>query len=212
MTPGPKLGLERDAEERAEIERNQREWHQAGFATLELGNPRGVGEMAPIAGVVDHNVAEWGLWVGRPLLGQWVWDIIRWLDFVVDRPSVLVGMGAMGLPAILAAALDQRVAGVVCTKCLVSFVASTTRPWKGVPMGLIAPNMLDVGDVAQLASLVAPRPLLIAQGIEPEGEIASKVRLRESFAFTQSVYSLLGVPENLTLGGAIDPRVLLSQS
>ncbi len=69
-------------------------------------------------------------------------------------------------------------------------------------MGLIAPNMLDVGDVAQLAGLVAPRPLLIAQGIEPEGEIASKVRLRESFAFTQSVYSLLGVPEKLALGRA----------
>ena len=141
-----------------------------------------------------------------------MWDIIRWLDFVVDRPSVLVGTGAMGLPAILAAALDQRVAGVVCTECLVSYVATTTRSWKGVPMGLIAPNILDVGDVAQLAGLVAPRPLVIAQGVEPEGEIASKVRLRESFAFTQSVYSLLGVPGNLTLGVAIDPRGLLGRS
>jgi len=211
VSPGPKVGLERDARERAEIDKIQREWHQAGFATLELGNPRGVSEMAPIAGVADHTVAEWGLWVGRPLLGQWVWDIIRWLDFVVDRPIVLVGLGAMGLPAILAAGLDHRVAGVVCTECLVSFVGRTTRPWTGVPMGLIAPNILDLGDVAQLAGLVAPRPMVIGQGIEPEGEMTSKVRLGEAFMFTRSVYSLLSVPDKLALGRTLDPRVLLGQ-
>ena len=154
----------------------------------------------PSSAWLTTHVAEWGLWVGRPLLGQWVWDIIRWLDFVVERPIVLVGLGAMGLPAILAAALDHRVAGVVCTECLVSFVGRTTRPWTGVPMGLIAPNILDVGDVAQLAGLVAPRPMVIGRGIEPEGEIASKGRLDEAFTFTRSVYSLLSAADKLALG------------
>jgi dienelactone hydrolase len=28
----------------------------------------------------DHNSAEWGLWVGRPLMGQWACDIRRLLD------------------------------------------------------------------------------------------------------------------------------------
>lgn len=25
----------------------------------------------------DHNSAEWSLWIGRPLLGQWAWDVRR---------------------------------------------------------------------------------------------------------------------------------------
>jgi dienelactone hydrolase len=211
VSPGAKSGLELDPGQRAEIDKIQREWHQAGFHTLELGNPRAVGETAAVAGVADHTAAEWGLWVGRPLLGQWVWDIVRWLDFVVERPIVLIGLGAMGLPAILAAGLDRRLAAVVCTECLVSFVSHTARPWKGVPMGLIAPNLLDVGDVGHLSGLVAPRPMVIGRGMEPEGELASSVRLNEAFAFTRSVYSLLNAADKLALGRAADPRVLLGQ-
>ncbi len=38
---------------------------------------RGKPETPAIAGAGDHNEAEWGLWVGRPLLGQWVEDAGR---------------------------------------------------------------------------------------------------------------------------------------
>src|SRR4029077_9926328 len=98
-------------------------------------SPRGTGRwlanVTPIAGVPDHTVAEWGLWVGRPLLGQLLWDILRWLDLLHElrlkqlkstpdlalpnRPFVLIGLGAMSVPVILAAALDSRVAGVTCS-------------------------------------------------------------------------------------------------
>jgi dienelactone hydrolase len=51
-----------------------------GGTLLELHSPRGTaGEPAhlhPVAGVADHSPAEWGLWVGRPLLGQWVYDVV----------------------------------------------------------------------------------------------------------------------------------------
>jgi dienelactone hydrolase len=211
LSPGPTAGVEREARHRAEIDRIEREWHEAGFNTLELGNPRGAGETAEVAGVADHTAAEWGLWVGRPLLGQWVWDIVRWLDFVVERPVVVVGLGGMGLPAILAAGLDHRVAGVVCTECLVSFVGRTAGSWKGVPMGLIAPNILDLGDVGQLAGLVAPRPMVIVRGLEPEGNVASSARLGEAFAFTRAVYSLLKAPDKLALGRGSNARVLFGQ-
>src|SRR5262249_58846966 len=128
-----------------------------------------------------HAVAEWGLWVGRPLVGQWVWDIVRWLDllesvrsnqlkapreFTPNPPHILVAQGSMSVPAILAAALDSRVAGVVCSDCLVSFVGGGARPWSELPMGLAVPNVLDVGDIGHLAALVAPRPLVISSGRE----------------------------------------------
>ncbi len=109
VTPAPKLGLERDARERAEIDRNQREWHQAGFATLELGNLRGVGEMAPIAGVVDHNGGRVGS-LGRPSpSGTMGVGHHPLAGFRASTVRVYwLAMGAMGLPAILAAGLDQR--------------------------------------------------------------------------------------------------------
>ena len=184
-------------QERAALDAILSNWHQAGYGTLELTDLRGTGRwlanIGPVAGVADHTAAEWGLWVGRPLLGQWVWDIIRWIDLLDElrqnpikaakglatpqRPFVLIGLGAMSLPAILAAALDPRVAGVACSDCLVSFVARGVKPWSGVPMGLIAPNILDVGDVGHLAALVAPRPLVISSGVEPEGGTAGPDRL-----------------------------------
>src|SRR6516165_329907 len=161
---------------------------------------------APVAGVSDHNPAEWGLWLNRPLLGQWTWDLIRWLDFLdersalpadrggetwkPERPYVLIGVGAMSLPVLLAGGLDARVAGVSCDGILVSYVGRDARPWTGVPMGLLAPGILELADVGQLAAFLAPRPLVLSRAIEPTGGPASPERIRSAFEFTRLVYRL----------------------
>jgi hypothetical protein len=204
---------------------------EAGFATLILRDsrldPRDAASAAAIAGVRDHTEAEWGLWVNRPLLGQWVFDILRWLDFLDDarvnptknagglehapRPYVVFGGGAMSLPALLAAGLDSRVAMVRCDGCLVSFVAEGDKPWSGMPMGLLAPNILDAGDVDRLAALVAPRPLMLSVLREPEGGPASRDRVRRAFAFTRSVYQLFGASNQLGIGEHEDGRKVLPE-
>jgi dienelactone hydrolase len=224
VVPGPRAHGEFDDQERSRLHKVLSQWSQAGCGTLELSSPRGTGRglanVAPVASVADHNVAEWGLWVDRPLLGQWVWDIVRWLDLLDEwrggqvkappevakpaRPYVLIGVGAMSVPAILATALDARVAGVASSDCLVSFVGQAARPWSGVPMGLLAPDILDVGDIGHLAALVAPRPLVISSGREPEGYDASRERLFQAFEFTRSIYRLLGAAGSLTLGQAAE--------
>jgi dienelactone hydrolase len=211
------------------LEALQNPWQKAGLATLELSRLRGTGPWLdgtqPIAGVPDHTVAEWGLWVGRPLLGQWVWEIRRWLDLLdllrlkqlklpMDlappaRPLVLIALGAMSVPAIVAAALDDRIAGVACTDCLVSYVGRTGRAWTGVPMGLATPSILDLGDIGQLAALVAPRRMVITSGVEPDGGAAGPERLSEAFEYTRDIYRLLGAPAALTLGRAADVDSLL---
>jgi hypothetical protein len=193
----------------------RQQWREIGFQAVELGYRHSINP-DPVAGVADHDDAEWGLWVSRPLLGQWVWDILRWLDAADElkwkRPYVLVGLRAMSLPAILAAALDPRVAGVACSGCLVSLVGQKAKPWSGVPMGLIAPNILDVGDVGHLAALVAPRPLVVSGGVEPEGGPATAERLSEAFAFTHAVYRLLGAWEGLTVERSADLRRAVPRS
>jgi dienelactone hydrolase len=206
-------------------------WHDAGCATLTVTDARlapSVALTAPaVGGVPDHSPAEWGLWIGRPLLGQWVWDIIRWLDFLdemrtepsepgtglkPDRPYALIGSGAMSLPSLIAAALDPRVAAVSCDGCLISLVGRTGKPWSNVPMGLIAPNMLEVADIAHVAALIAPRPLLFLNAIEPEGGGAAADRVARAFSFCSSVYRLLGAPDQLRFQGEADFRTLLRPS
>jgi dienelactone hydrolase len=204
LAPGPKAGSEPTAPE-PELDTIRREWGRAGFAALELTRPRGTGRWlantAPVAGVPDHDVAEWGLWVVRWLDAA---DELRW-----KRPYVLIGLRTMSVPAILAAALDPRVGAVACSDGLISFVGRRAKPWSGVPMGLLAPNLLDVGDLGHLAALVAPRPLAIASGLEPEGDAATPERLAEAFAFTRGVYRLLGASGSLTLGQAAPIRSLV---
>jgi hypothetical protein len=221
---GTDLGADKTGEERAGLDEVKQSWHEAGFATLELSG-RDLPRLPAVVGVADHTVAEWGVWVGRPLVGQWVWDVIRWLDVLDElgrsqtsagrfavkpaRPFVLVGLGAMSLPALLAAGLDTRAAAVSCTGGLVSFVARTTRPWSGVPMGLLAPGILDVGDVGHLAALVAPRPLIYAGAVEPEGEPATPERTQTAFAFSRSIYQLARADDRLKLSAPAEPRALL---
>jgi len=118
---------------------------------------------------------------------------------IPGRPYLVVGVGPMSLPAIIAAALDPRIAAVACTECLVSYVGGTEKPWRRLPMGLIAPNILELADVGQLAALAAPRPLAIGRCVEPDGELASAERVRGAFAYSDRVYRLLGAAEKLKI-------------
>ena len=186
-------------------------WLKTGFAVLAVTDarftPLEVTNVAPVAGVADHNVAEWGLWVNRPLLGQWTWDLIRWLDFLEEmgrapggpgekawkpaRPYVIFGYGGMSLPSLVAVCLTGA-DGVYCDGCLISYVPRAGRAWSGHPMGLLAPGMLELVDVGQLAGLMAPRPLAVVNRVEPDGEAATPERIGAAFDYTRRTTACFG--------------------
>jgi len=147
----------------------------------------------------DHNSAEWSLWIGRPLLGQWAWDVRRTLDALKEQDGTLpkeitlIGNRSGGTVALCAAALDDRITRVVTINSLASYV--TEQPYSGQRLGLMAPAIVrDVGDIAHLAALIAPRPVLIAGGVTGSAQPVGPVALREQFRFTEQVNSLL-VPD-----------------
>lgn len=143
----------------------------------------------------DHNSAEWALWIGRPLLGQWAWDVQRTLDAIKTQDGTLpgevtiIGTRSAGLVGLCAGALDDRITRVALVNSLTSYV--TDQPYVGQRLGLMVPAILrDVGDVAQIAALVAPRPLVIAGGVTATAKPVGPATLREQFRFTEQVYAL----------------------
>ncbi len=145
----------------------------------------------------DHNSAEWGLWIGRPLLGQWVHDVRRLLDAlgaaggVRPRETALVGFGPAGLVALAAAATDPRVSRVAAVGTLASYVSD--QPYRGQRLGVIVPGFVrDVGDVPHLAALVAPRPVVIAGGVSGGGRRLDASGLREAYEPAARAFGLIG--------------------
>ncbi|NLX98892.1 MAG: prolyl oligopeptidase family serine peptidase [Rhodopirellula sp.] len=152
----------------------------------------------------DHNTAEWSLWLGRPLLGQWVIDIRRLLDAMAQHdgglpPDVrLVGEGPAGLVALCAAALDDRITEVVATGSLASYISEV--PYEGQRLGVMAPAVLrECGDVPHIAALLAPRMLTVSGGVTGGGEPLDGEGLRRGFEFTRNVYRLENAEGQLTI-------------
>ena len=142
----------------------------------------------------DHNTAEWSLWIGRPLLGQWTWDVRRALDVLAGRlaklPSevMLVGNGTAGPVALCAAALDERITHAVTINSLASYV--TDEPYRNQRLGLMVPGILrDVGDIPHIAALIAPRKVKIVGGVTGGGKSIHGDDLLKQFRATQEVFA-----------------------
>ncbi len=163
-----------------------------------------------VGGAPDHNTAQWGLWLGRPLLGQWAYDVRRTLDAVGILPDrvAVVGQGPAGIVALTAAAVDTRFTHAIALDSLASYV--TDAPYKNQRLGLMAPGMLrEVGDVAHLAALCLPRRVVVAGGVSGDGTKLTTDELRSTFAPAVKVGTLLQADGALQLLGSEDATGIL---
>jgi pimeloyl-ACP methyl ester carboxylesterase len=172
---------------------------------------RGTGEAQPkgaVVGAPDHNSAEHAVWVGRPLLGQWVVDVRGLLAWMAAQPGLdssrlaVAGLGQAGLVALSAAALlGERVAAAAALEAPVTWVTTAAYP-AGTRMGLLAPGVLRAGDVPHLAALAAPRKLVLAGGLSAAGKALDAKGVAEAFAFTRRAYRLAKAAAALEVGAA----------
>lgn len=181
----------------------ERDWTLLAPDLRATGETRAMGDT--IGGAPDHNTAEHALWAGRPLLGQWVFDVSCLADWLatqggVDRRRIaVVGIGQAGVVALCAGALlEDRVASVGAIGTPASYVATEAYP-QGTRMGILAPGILQVGDIVHLAALSAPRKLVIAEALSAAGKPLADKALREAFAFTRDVYRVFRMEGRLTL-------------
>lgn len=162
----------------------------------------------------DHNTAEWGLWIGRPLIGQWTYDVKRCLDAIEKHEGklpaeiIVIGEGPAGLVALCAAATDKRITKAAAVGALASYV--TDVPYEGQRLGIIAPGILrHVGDVAHIAALAAPKRVVIAGGVNGAGKPLTAEQLRTAYAPAIKVWELEQASMALIVEEKLDPEKLI---
>ncbi len=130
--------------------------------------PRGTGgtrwPQASTVSCEDYLLAQGSAVLGRPILGQWVWDALRAVDHLSRRHPkarlALHGEGAMALVAVIAGALDDRIAAVGAVDLLASW-EWPDRFDDRWGLSLFVPGILRHGDVAQIAAAMTGRVLAI---------------------------------------------------
>lgn len=137
------------------------------------------------------------LLMGKTLLGMRVWDVMRTIDYIAQRPEAIgpgvgcVGLSGGGTTTLYAAAVDPRITVAVLSGAFSSFRSSI--------MSTIhcdcnyIPGILQYAEMADLAGLLAPRALLIEAGTRDPIFPVEEVRLANRQV--ARVYALLGLPE-----------------
>ncbi len=197
--------LDLEGAERAAASDAARQAITSGHSLITL-DLRATGKLAwpqdKVGRAPDHTTAQWGLWIGRPLLGQWVYDLHLLLDALKETDSAphteirITGLGPAGIVALAAAALDNRITKVTAVNSLATYV--TEAPYENQRMGILVPAIFkSFGDISHIAALIYPAQLTIQNPVDAQGKNISSTTLKEIFEPAIQAYSL--APENFQL-------------
>jgi S-formylglutathione hydrolase FrmB len=141
------------------------------------------------------------LLVGRTPIGDRVWDVSRIIDWALENLPVdggriaITGNSGGGTVSLFAAACDERIGAAAPSSCFSSFEAG---------IGTIAhcdcnyvPGMLELGEMSDVAGLVAPRRLYLINGVKDE--IFPIAAARAEFRRLAVIYAAAGVPARVSL-------------
>ncbi|MBE0686129.1 MAG: acetylxylan esterase [Anaerolineaceae bacterium] len=141
------------------------------------------------------------LLVGRTPTGDRVWDISRFIDWAfevlpVDRERVAItGNSTGGTISLFAAALDERITLSAPGSYFCTF-AGSIGSIQHCECNYI-PGLLTLGEMADVAGLIAPRPFMAING--KEDPIYPIDEVYKAFEQLKKIYAIAGVPENVEL-------------
>ncbi|OPZ31204.1 MAG: Abhydrolase family protein [Lentisphaerae bacterium ADurb.BinA184] len=168
---------------------------------------RGFGQTRTAADLKEGKVSSCriqlvhGLLVGRTPVGERVWDMSRLIDWAVakgeadPRRIAITGNSGGGTVSLFAAACEVRISVAVPSCYFCTFAGS---------IGSIfhcdcnyVPGILRLGEMDDVAGLIAPRPLSIIAGRE-DGIFPIR-HVRTAFRRLRRIYAAAGVPERCQL-------------
>jgi dienelactone hydrolase len=144
------------------------------------------------------------LWRGQVLWGMMVYDGLRALDFLIERPEVdaaRIGTLGMSMGSTMAwwlGALDERIKVTVDINCLTDFNALLARRALSLHgVYYFVPDLINHFTTAQINALIAPRAHLGLAGLRDK--LTPVEGLDVIDRELQQVYAALGHPERWKL-------------
>lgn len=211
--PGKRLlaGLTDDSEETQALEEERRDFAlqlvQRGYAVI-APDQRGFGELrlpADIARGRPFSCPRLQLHaqlVGRSLIGDRVHDAMRWIDYARGREDMdtsrirVAGHSGGGTTALFTAALDERV-DVAFVSGYYGRFATSLGAFELCECNY-APGIAALGDIPDIAALVAPRRLRLSLGrLDAINPLAVA---QAAFPVTRAVFDTTGGTVDLALG------------
>jgi hypothetical protein len=144
-----------------------------------------------------HTLLLYDILVGRTPIGDRVWDILKLIDWALKtlpfdpKKIVVTGNSGGGTVTLFAAACDTRISVAIPSSYFCTFTGS---------IGSLhhcecnyVPGIMQLGEMADVAGLIAPRPFCAVQGkldyIFPIEES------QKAFKHLKQIYTAAGVPD-----------------
>ncbi|MEA1997637.1 MAG: acetylxylan esterase, partial [Gemmatimonadota bacterium] len=162
---------------------------------------------------IDATVAYDGLRLGRSVFAMRVYDLIRVADYVLSRKEMqddgaqlaVIGKSSCGPVALYAAALEERIKGVLVDSSLVSFRELTRPEIYYYNFVDFLPGVLSSHDMPQVAAALAPGPCWILNPLDLQKKLKGISPAKESYSFSESCFQALGAKGNFKVRGYSTP-------
>ena len=168
---------------------------------------RGFGETRTPQDIAEQKVSSChtqlmhDLLVGRTPIGERVWDISRLIDWALATLEVEAGKIAItgnsggGTTALFAAACEPRISAAMPGSYFCTF-RDSIGTIRHCDCNYI-PGLLNLGEMYDVAGLIAPRPFLAIAGLQDP--IFPIEHVRYAFERLRHIYSAAGAPERCAL-------------
>ncbi len=184
---------------------------QLGHTVLAV-DPSGIGDTAPRwsddsdSWFGQEKVTWLALMIGKPLVGLRMDDILRGVDLLGEKglldggECLGFGKGFAAVALLHAAAIDQRIAGVVIEDGLLSYASIARTPIHRQVFDTIIPGVLAIYDLPDLVASLAPRPVQLVNMRSPLGNHVLLREVQSEYRYAQAGYAALGTASRLRLG------------
>jgi dienelactone hydrolase len=140
---------------------------------------------------------------GRTLFGMRLLDTLRASEYLRTRPDVdahrvhVAGRGMGALLALYAVAVEPRLAGALCEEGLLTYESVVSHREYAHFLNVFLPGVLRDYDLPDVAACVAPRPLMLLNGVDHAGRWVEAEAAAAEYDGARHVYTATGAAEQL---------------